>query len=56
MKKENLYGGILSTIAALMGIIGHMLLFQKWYVIGMHTQSAEPGCEISAEIHPSIDG
>ena len=53
MKKENLYGGILSIIAALMGIIGHMLLFQKWYVIGMHTQSAEPGCEILLKyIHP----
>ena len=53
MKKENLYGGILSTIAALMGIIGHMVLFQKWYVIGMHTQSAEPGCEILLKyIHP----
>jgi hypothetical protein len=53
MKKENLFGGILSIIAALMGIIGHMLLFQKWYQIGMHTQSAEPGCEILLKyIHP----
>jgi hypothetical protein len=53
MKKENLFGGILSIIAALMGIIGHMLLFQKWYQIGMHTSSAEPGCEILLKyLHP----
>ncbi|NJD59485.1 MAG: hypothetical protein FIA98_08810 [Anaerolineae bacterium] len=53
MKKENLIGGILSIIAALMGIIGHMILFLKWYQIGMHTPSAEPGCEILLKtIHP----
>jgi hypothetical protein len=53
MKNKNLLGGILATIAALMGIIGHMLLFLKWYQIGMHTQSAEPGCEILLKyIHP----
>lgn len=53
MKRENLLGGSLSIIAALMGIIGHMLLFQKWYQIGMHTPSAEPGCEILLKyIHP----
>jgi hypothetical protein len=53
MKKENLLGGVLSIIAALMGTIGHMVLFQKWYQIGMHTQSAEPGCEILLKyIHP----
>jgi hypothetical protein len=53
MKKENLIGGILAIIAALMGIIGHMLLFMKWYQIGMHTPSAEPGCEILLKtIHP----
>jgi hypothetical protein len=53
MKNKNLFGGILATIAALMGIIGHMLLFVKWYQIGMHTQSAEPGCEILLKyIHP----
>jgi hypothetical protein len=53
MKKENLIGGILAIIAALMGIIGHMVLFMKWYQIGMHTPSAEPGCEILLKtIHP----
>jgi hypothetical protein len=53
MKKENLYGGVLSIIAALMGIIGHFILFLKWYQIGMHTPSAEPGCEILLKtIHP----
>lgn len=53
MKKENLYGGILATIAALMGIIGHFVLFQNWYQIGMHAPSAEPGCEILLKyIHP----
>jgi hypothetical protein len=53
MKKENLLGGILAIIAALMGIIGHFVLFMKWYQIGMHTPSAEPGCEILLKtIHP----
>jgi hypothetical protein len=53
MKKENLFGGILAIIAALMGIIGHFVLFLKWYQIGMHTPSAEPGCEILLKtIHP----
>jgi hypothetical protein len=53
MKKENLYGGILAIIAGLMGIIGHFILFLKWYQIGMNTPSAEPGCEILLKyIHP----
>jgi hypothetical protein len=53
MKRENLYGGILAIIAALMGIIGHFVLFLKWYQIGMNTPSAEPGCEILLKtIHP----
>jgi hypothetical protein len=53
MKREYLLGGIFSIIAALMGIIGHMVLFLKWYQIGMHTPSAEPGCEILLKtIHP----
>ena len=53
MKKENLYGGILAIIAALMGIIGHMILFMNWYRIGMGAESAEPGCEILLKyIHP----
>lgn len=53
MKKENLLGGILSILAALMGIIGHFVLFLNWYQAGMHTPSAEPGCEILLKyIHP----
>jgi hypothetical protein len=53
MKNKNLLGGILAVIAALMGIIGHMLLFLKWYEVGMHTPAAEPGCEILLKyIHP----
>jgi hypothetical protein len=53
MKNKNVFGGILASIAALMGIIGHFVIFLKWYQIGMHTQSAEPGCEILLKyIHP----
>ncbi len=53
MKNRKLLGGILACIAALMGIIGHIVLFLNWYQIGMHTQSAEPGCEILLKyIHP----
>jgi hypothetical protein len=53
MKKENILGGGLSILAALMGIIGHFVLFLKWYQIGMNTPSTEPGCEILLKtIHP----
>lgn len=53
MKNKNLLGGVLSIIASLLGIVGHMLLFTKWFYTGMHTQSAEPGCEILLKyIHP----
>jgi len=53
MKKENLLGGSLSILAALMGIIGHFVLFLNWYQVGMNTPSAEPGCEILLKyIHP----
>jgi hypothetical protein len=53
MKNKNILGGILAVIASLMGIIGHILLFLNWYQVGMHTQSAEPGCEILLKyIHP----
>ncbi len=45
MKNKNLLGGILATIASLMGIIGHMVLFMQWYLVKM-PQTAEPGCEI----------
>ena len=55
MKSKNMLGGILASIAALMGIIGHFVLFLKWYQIGMNTQSAEPGCEILLKyVHPLL--
>ena len=55
MKDKNLLGGILASISALMGIIVHFVLFLNWYQIGMHTQSAEPGCEILLKyIHPAM--
>ena len=53
MKINYRLGGILASIAALMGIIGHFVLFLKWYHIGMASPSAEPGCEILLKyIHP----
>lgn len=55
MKNKNVLGGVLASIAALLGIIGHALLFMEWYQIGMHTESAEPGCEILLKyIHPFL--
>ncbi len=52
--KENL-GGILAIIGALLGIIGHFILFQAWYQIGMGAELAEPGCEILLKyIHPLL--
>ncbi len=53
MKTDYRLGGILAALSALMGIVGHFVLFLNWYQIGMHTQSAEPGCEILLKyIHP----
>ena len=55
MKNKNVLGGILASIAALMGIIGHIVLFLQWYRIGMGAESAEPGCEILLKyIHPAM--
>ena len=55
MKDKNLLGGILASVSALMGIIGHFVLFLKWYQIGMGAESAEPGCEILLKyIHPAM--
>ena len=55
MKDKNLLGGILATIGALMGVIGHIVLFMQWYRIGMGAESAEPGCEILLKyIHPLL--
>lgn len=53
MKNKPVLGGILAVIGALMGIIGHFVLFLNWYHIGMSAESAEPGCEILLKyIHP----
>jgi hypothetical protein len=42
-------------IGAVIGIVGHFLLFFNWYQIGMHAESAEPGCEILLKyIHPFL--
>ncbi|MCU0520752.1 MAG: hypothetical protein MUF84_08685 [Anaerolineae bacterium] len=55
MKTNHRLGGILAVIAALMGIIGHFVLFLNWYEIGMSAESAEPGCEILLKtIHPLL--
>lgn len=55
MKNRNVVGAVLALVAGLMGIVGHLVLFQKWYVIGMHAESAEPGCEILLKyIHPFL--
>ncbi len=55
MKNKDNLGGILAVIGALMGVIGHMVLFLKWYETGMGAESAEPGCEILLKyIHPAL--
>ena len=35
MNSKHLWGGILAAIAAVMGIVGHFVLFFQWYHIGM---------------------
>ncbi len=55
MKTKHRLGGILSIFASALGLIGHFLIFQKWYVAGMSAESAEPGCEILLKyIHPAL--
>ena len=55
MKTNARLGGILASIAALIGLIGHYVLFMNWYRIGMTTYSTEPGCEILLKyIHPAL--
>ena len=55
MKDRHVFGGILATISALMGIFGFFYLFMQWYQIGMGAESAEPGCEILLKyIHPLL--
>ena len=55
MKMNMRLGGILATIAAVIGILGHFILFMNWYRVGMAAESAEPGCEILLKyIHPGL--
>ena len=55
MKMNMRLGGILAIIGALIGIVGHYVLFINWYRIGMSAESAEPGCEILLKyIHPAL--
>jgi len=55
MKMNMRLGGILASIAAVIGILGHYILFMNWYRIGMAAESAEPGCEILLKyIHPAL--
>ncbi len=46
MNENKKLGGVIGVIAGLMGIIGHTIIFLKWYIPGMHAEAAEPGCEI----------
>ena len=55
MKTNMRLGGILAIIGALIGIIGHYVIFLNWYRVGMAADSAEPGCEILLKyIHPAL--
>jgi hypothetical protein len=55
MNRNVRLGGLLTLIAALIGLIGHYILFFNWYIIGTTTESAEPGCEILLKyIHPGL--
>jgi hypothetical protein len=55
MEKNEKFGGIIATIGALMGIIGHIYIFMNWYLRGMAAEAAEPGCEILLKwIHPAM--
>ena len=46
MKKNERLGAILALLGALLGIVGHFVIFLKWYEPAMMADSAEPGCEI----------
>lgn len=55
MKRNHLLGGILTAVGALIGVVGHYVLFFQWYVAGMSAESAEPGCEILLKyLHPGL--
>ena len=55
MDRNEKLGGIVATIGALIGIIGHFVIFLNWYLKGMAAEAAEPGCEILLKwIHPAM--
>jgi len=55
MKENKTLGGILALIGGLMGIIGHTMIFLRWYVYGLNAEAAEPGCEILLKyINPAM--
>jgi hypothetical protein len=55
MKNKYALGGTLALISAVIGVVGHFVLFLQWYIPGMHAESAEPGCEILLKyIHPAM--
>lgn len=55
MTRQEKIGAVLSTIAGLIGIIGHYYIFLSWYHRGMAAEAAEPGCEILLKwIHPAL--
>jgi len=55
MKRNNRLGVILALIGALIGMVGHYVLFFQYYVKGMTAESAEPGCEILLKyLHPGL--
>ncbi len=55
MKTNHKLGGILAAIAAVIGIVGHFILFFQYYQAGMHAEAAEPGCELLLVwVHPLL--
>ncbi len=55
MEQNQKLGGVLAAIGGMMGIIGHTIIFLKWYVLSMHAEAAEPGCEILLKyVHPAM--
>ena len=55
MTRQEKIGAVLTTVAGLIGIIGHYYIFLNWYHRGMAAEAAEPGCEILLKwIHPAL--
>ena len=55
MKINHRLGAILTLAGALLGIVGHYVIFLNWYEAGMAAEAAEPGCEILLKwINPAM--